>query len=329
MIADDLRHINYNKLTISDYSRRYILRMLPSIDYYLDIYRHCIAQLLTLLQQSPSDLTVVDYGGGHGFLSCLLKRQGFEKVIYIDYNPQAVETVRAVSQQLGYGPDIVLLGDAAILRTWCQENHILPDGLLGMDVIEHIYRLDTFFNDLHAIGPMSMVFTTGSTPYNPHIVHRLHKAMIADEQGRNGQPGFYQLRRQYLANHLPQLSDGQLDYWARHTRGLEFSDLLQAVGSGTPYPSYGPYNTCDPATGSWTERILPLKAYREILKPHRATVTVANGFYNTYRSGAKTIPSRLLNLLLRIPGPFFRPLAPFILLSINSGLQTVSNTRQE
>lgn len=329
MIADDLRHINYNTLPISAYSRHYILRMLPNLDYYLDIYNRCISQLLTLLERPPRDLTIVDYGGGHGFLSCLLKYQGFGKVIYIDHNPQASKTVQAISQQLGYGPDAVLQGDASTLRAWCRESNTRLDGLLGMDVIEHIYRLDTFFNDIYAIGPMPMIFTTGSTPYNPHVVHRLHRAMLADEQGRDGQPGFYQLRRQYLANKMPQLSNSQLDYWARHTRGLRYEDLLPTVSSGTPFPNNDPYNTCDPTTGSWTERILPLKAYQQLLIPHKATVTVSNGFYNTYRSGAKAIPSHLLNCLLRVPGAFFRPLAPFIQLSVNASRHTSLISKQK
>jgi len=316
MIADDLRHINYNALPISEYSRNYILRLLPHVDYYLDIYCDCIRRLLDLLGRPPEELAVVDYGGGHGFLSCLLKKQGFGTVIYIDYNPQAVETVQAVKQQLGYGPDIILQGDAATLRQWCQENGCRPDGLLGMDVIEHIYRLDTFFDDLYAIGPMPMIFTTGSTPYNPHVVRRLHKVMMADEQGHNGQVGFCQLRRQYLAEHRPQLSDEQLDYWAIHTRGLRYSDLLDAVDTNTPFRNDDPYNTCDPATGSWTERILSLAAYQELLAPHGATASVSNGFYNTHRKGVKVVPSVLLNALLRIPLPIFRCLAPFIEITI-------------
>ncbi len=317
MIRDDLRHIDYHTLPISDYSRNYILRLLPNLDYYLDIYDRCIRRLLALLQRQPGELTVVDYGGGHGFLSCLLKEKGFGKVIYIDYNPQAAETVTAVKEALGYGPDVVLQGDAATLRDWCRQHDCRPDGLLGMDVIEHIYRLESFFDDLYAISSMPMIFTTGSTPYNPHVVRRLHQVMIADEQGHDGKPGFCQLRRQYLADHLPQLSDTQLDYWAAHTRGLQYGDLVAAVESDRPYPNDDPYNTCDPATGSWTERILPRSAYQKLLQPHGTKVTVANGFYNTYRRGAKALPSRLLNRWLQWKLPFARHIAPFIILEIH------------
>lgn len=318
MIRDDLRHIDYFSLDISDYSRNYILRLLPNLDYYLQIYDRCISILLSTLRRQPSQLTVVDYGGGHGFLSCLLKERGFARVIYIDFNPQAASAVTAVRQCLGYGPDVILQGDAATLLHWCQQNAIRPDGLLGMDVIEHIYRLDTFFADLYAIAPMPMLFTTGSTPYNPHVVRRLHRVMRSDEHGRNGQPGFCQLRRQYLAEHLPQLSAQELDYWAEHTRGFRYDDLIKAVVSKTPAPAVDPYNTCDPTTGSWTERILPIKAYRQLLTPYGARLSVTGGFYNTHRSPFKALPSRLLNLMLRIGGKGCLFLAPFIILQIDT-----------
>ena len=318
MIRDDLVHIDYSTLAISDYSRNYILRLLPNIDYYLEIYDRCIERMLRLLGQPPEKLTVVDYGGGHGFLSCLMKERGFGKVIYIDYNPQAAATVKAVSEQLGYGPDVVLQGSAATLGQWCQQTGVRPDGLLGMDVIEHIYRLEDFFADLFAIAPMPMFFTTGSTPFNPYVVRRLHRVMLTDEHGDGTQPGFCQLRRQYLAKHLPQLSAQELDYWAQHTRGLRYDDLLEAVATNTPYANSDPYNTCDPSTGSWTERILPIETYRHLLAPYGAQLSVASGFYNTHRSTAKALPSRLLNLLLRMGGRPCRFLAPFIILQIDN-----------
>ena len=87
-----LKDIDYHSLPISDYSRRYILRMLPVLDYYLDIYHRCLKQMIRALRKEPSDITMVDYGGGHGFLSLTAKELGIGRVIYIDINPQAVET---------------------------------------------------------------------------------------------------------------------------------------------------------------------------------------------------------------------------------------------
>lgn len=315
MIAEQIQQIDFQRLPVSDYSRRYIQRMLPDLDYYLDIYGRCLDRMAEMLGKPLAETVMVDYGGGHGFLSCLAKRRGVGQVIYIDYNPQAVETVKAVSHELGYGPDAVLQGDAAALLAYVQTSGCRPDMLLGMDVIEHIYRLPDFFASLHVMNPdLQMLFTTGSTPCNPHVVKRLRRVMVLDEEGHNGQPGFYALRRQAIAQHFPQLSSPELDAWAACTRGLNFQDALLAVERQVPNVMSDAYNTCDPATGSWTERILPIADYQAMVRDYGWKVSVQNGFYNTYLSGAKALPSRMLNRLLSTGG--FKYLAPFIILTV-------------
>ncbi|MCQ2294423.1 MAG: SAM-dependent methyltransferase [Bacteroidales bacterium] len=308
----DIKNIDYNALPISEYSRRYILRMLPNLDYYTHIYRKSIHRVLQQETQTPQELTIVDYGGGHGFLSFTLKQMGVGKVIYVDYNSQAVKTVHAIAEHLGYGPDAIIHGDAEALLQYCTEQGIRPNALMGMDVIEHIYRLEDFFALLHNINPdMHMLFTTGSTPFNPRVVNRLRNVMIADEQGPQG---FREQRRHHIQHSFRQMSNEQLDYWADNTRGLNYDDTLLAVEHNQPFQINDPYNTCDPATSSWTERILPIEEYQRLVAPYQWRVTVDNGFYNTHRNGSKGISSRLLNVLLI--SNIFRCLAPFITLNI-------------
>lgn len=312
MISPDIRAIDFRKMDISEYSRTYILRMMPSIDYYLQIYECCIRKVLCEISKPASEMVVVDYGGGHGFMSCLLKKMGFGKVIYIDFNPLAISTVKAVSATLGYGPDEVLEGGSDVLRAWCANNGVVPQVLFGMDVIEHVYRLDDLFSDLVSINPkMRMVFTTGSTPYNPIVSRRLRRVMISDELGKNG---FLDQRRAHIAQHFPNMDEAMLNHWASRTRGLTFSDTLSAVENGWADLPSDPYNTCDPATGSWTERILPIKEYQRLVEACGLQVSVDSGFYNTHRSGIKKILSVLLNILLYCN--CFRMFAPFIILSI-------------
>ena len=310
-----LKTLDYDSLPISDYSRNYILRLLPSLDYYLEIYHRCLRKMLDESSCSAADIVMVDYGGGHGFLSLTAKTMGIGKVIYVDTNPQAVETVQAVSDKVGFGPDEVLLGDASALRQWCLSNNVMPNLLLGMDVIEHIYRLEDFFADLFAINPaLPMLFTTGSTPFNPYVVRRLRRIMQSDELGHGGGPGFHTLRKRYILNHFPEMKDWEADIWATDTRGLTYPDIHVAVETHTPNRLADPYNTCDPATGSWTERILAIEDYQALLLPYHATLSIQNGFYNTHRQGVKGFFSQLLN---HLPRRLFRPLAPFIILHIS------------
>lgn len=305
--ADTLRNLDYQSLEISDYSRNYILRLLPTLDYYLDL-------CLRVLRRLPATThTLVDYGGGHGFLSLLAKRLGIAQVIYIDHNPQGAETVRALSERLGERPDVVLTGDQHTLSEWCRAHQALPDALVGIDVIEHIYRLEPFFDDLFDLNPrMHLLFTTGSNPCNPWVRRRLHRIMRQDERGSGDTPGFRELRRRHIASLRPDLGDAELDRLATLTRGLTYPDIASAIQQPHFETEPSRYNTCDPATGSWTERILPLSTYRRLTASHDATLTVSNGFYNSHRPGPKGLASRLLNLLLLLPAS--RWLAPFIIL---------------
>lgn len=316
-LARQLRALNYDALPISDYNLRYIRRLLPALDYYLDIYSRGLKMMLSRVSKPPQELTLVDYGGGHGFLSLLAKQQGFRQVVYTDYNPDAVATIQTITDHLGFGPDVMLCGDIEVLRQWCERENEVPDIVMGMDVIEHIYCLDDFFSNLFSISnQMQLLFTTASTPYNRRVVHRLRQAMRDDELGhpasknRRAKQGFRSMRRQIIAEQHPDFSDNQLTYWAAHTRGLKYDDILRAVESETPNLLRDPYNTCHPITGSWTERILPISDYRNLLLPYNYRLHIVNGFYNTHRNTTKGKLSRFFNRCLS--HACSRHLAPFL-----------------
>lgn len=315
-LSATLRSLDYSALPLSDYSRQYILGLLPALDYHLLIYRRTLDRLLDALGREPQRLTLVDYGGGHGFFSLVAKERGVGRVVYVDINPQAAEAVQTISRAIGQGPDVVITGDAATLRRWSGDTGIVPDAMAGFDVVEHIYRLEPFFADLFAIHPaLPMMLTTGSNPSNPLVCRRLHRIMDEDEHGYPGFEGFLAQRRRYIRQLHPEMDDASLDRSARLTRGLTFDDIPAAIQNSKfkIQNSPDPHNTCDPATGSWTERLLPIDAYRNLLAPHGATLRVASGFYNPFGTGAKPLAARLVNPLL----PRLRCLAPFITLEIN------------
>lgn len=313
-LSEQLHKIDYSSLPISEYNRRYIMRMLPDLDYYLEIYGRCLDMMINRSHKAPRDLCLVDYGGGHGFLSCAAKQRGIGKVIYIDFNSLSAKTASIIGEHLGLSADAIIHGDSEKLREWCTEHQVKPDIIMGMDVIEHIYRLEDFFADMFAINPaVKMLFTTGSTPFNPLVKKRLHKIMVADELGPNG---FREERRHHIQHSHRDFTPAQLDYWAQNTRGLNYDDTLEAVANNKPNILADPYNTCDPATGSWTERILPMTDYQAMVKPYGAKAKVANGFYNTHRTGAKGFASRLLNMAIRLTG--VKTIAPFIIINIDT-----------
>jgi len=294
-----LADIKPRKLDLPVSNRVALKRTLDAAEYYLDIYRSALERMLAMCGKSPDEIIIVDYGGGHGLLSILAKMLDFRSVVYVDHDAEALTTARLLGDALGVQPDVMLQGDASTLKTWCSENRVIPNGLLAMDVIEHVYILDDFFACLHEISPrMKMVLTTASTPYNHRVVRRLHKAMQADELGTTVKKGFWQMRRDYIQAMQSEMSDRELDYWADNTRGLIYSDIERAVESQSPNLLLDPYNTCDPATGSWTERILPIDDYRQILQPYGFRLSVLPGRYNEHRHGPKLWISRRYNSII-------------------------------
>ena len=295
-LAEALRNINVDELPVSEYSKGALLRVLNASEYYLEIYRNSLEKVLTMCDMSPDEMTIVDFGGGHGLLSILAKKLGFERAIYVDYNADALQTARLMSERLGASPDVMLQGDAGVLQQWCESNGVKPNALLAMDVIEHIYVLDEFFAELHTISDrLKMIFTTASTPFNKRVERKLRRAMQEDELGTETRKGFWQKRRDYIQELHSDMSEHELDYWADNTRGLKYEDVARAVESQSPNLLLDPDNTCDPATGSWTERILPIDDYRQLLMPYGFTLTVLPGHYNEHRNGGKKMLSRWYN----------------------------------
>lgn len=297
-------------LQIDDYHRRYLGGMLPNIDYYIDIYTRCLDKLSRKLDKRNS--TLVDYGGGHGLLSIVAKQAGWHNVIYIDRDPEAANCAKELSQALSVEIDTLLTGDANVLADHCTENNVAADALLGMDVIEHIYDLDTFFSTLFTRMPClrHMSFTTASNPYNRLKCHKLRKLMDSDDTGSSECPNYYTLRYNFLTGEM-EMEPKEAASWARNCRGLIYEDIRKKVElRAMPHPT-DRHNTCDPRTGNWTERILPIDEYRKVVTHHGATLSLYNGFFNEHHHGLKGLAAKMLNT---IDSKHF---APFIVLEID------------
>lgn len=309
-LCEQIAQTDFGSGAISDRSRNYLNRNIESLRYYARIYAVCLKDI-----PEVSNTVLVDYGGGCAFLSQFAKCLGVAKVIYVDINPESVQTAEELKRVLGIGPDVLVHGDSRDLKAWCIDNNVVPDCLVSVDVIEHIYDLGAFFGDLLSVNPsMKMVFTTASNPCNGLKVRELRKVMLADEQGRGDEKGFYAQRCDFIRQRFPQLAENKLEYWARNTRGLTFGDIEKAVAEKRPNTAIDRYNTCDPATGSWTERVLPLSEYKRLFSKYKRILRVENGFYDTNRTQPQKAFRALLNGIIRLFPHLGRCIAPFIIL---------------
>ena len=106
---------------------------------------------------------------------------------------------------------------------------------------------------------------------------------------------------------------------AKATRGLIKVDIEKAVEDyiktkNLPTPPHHPKNTCDPITGSWTERLLTEKEYESIYNQAGFELKTYNGFYNQWQPGAKGFALKLANKTIALLGKQGNIITPFITL---------------
>ncbi|MCQ2335728.1 MAG: 50S ribosomal protein L11 methyltransferase [Paludibacteraceae bacterium] len=299
----------FKDLPLGIYHTQYFDTLLQNLHYYANIYAKCFS---LLDNDTPlQDIICVDYGGGCGLLSIYAKLLGIGTVIYIDINPLSVNAAEHIFKRVGYSADIVLKGDTSTLKSWCKTSNIHPTSLVSTDVIEHIYDLDDFFNTLRQIKPdMQMVFTTASVADNPFKSHRLHKIMKKCERN------YFAQRLDYIQNKFPDIQKPQALEYAGQTRGLIYQDIDAVILGKSTTPTIDKYNTCNPETGNFVERILTIDQYRHIVKP--LYIISHNGFYNTkQKSLIKRSVAKFLNLVINTCPKIGKTITPFIFIQIS------------
>ena len=129
------------------------------------------------------------------------------------------------------------------------------------------------------------------------------------------------VRTQFIKEKYPQLNDHKIEKLAILTRGLIFPDIKKNVDfyidtNILPNVEVDKYNTCDPRTGNWTERILSKKQYRKIIKNH-FKINFANGFYNYERNNPfLSCTAKIVNSFMRHFNIFGSLFAPFMILTV-------------
>lgn len=309
-----IRGIDFNQLDISPYNQAYIQRMILSLEYYFSIYIQCVS---LLPKHKPEEKTIIDFGGGHGFLSLFLKSLGYS-VIYCDLNPLSVDTIKQIKQILNFGPDYILHGSSLELKQFCEENQLEPSFLIATDLIEHVYNLELFFAELRSINPLSeLIFTTGSNPANTCKARKLRKMMVEEEKT------YLQQRDNFIDTNFPDITPKDKANLAFLCRGKTYEDMENSImlfqNEGIlPVALSDPYNTCDPINGNWTERILPFDEYNRLAKNNNLRMTVHRGFYNQFREN--TLLSKIvlfINTLIKKNKSIGIKLAPYIALKFS------------
>jgi hypothetical protein len=288
-----LDRITPGALSADPYAVAYLDHLLAHRLYYLHIYAD-------LLKRVPRDGGLVDFGCGNGLLGLFARHCGFDKVALVDVDEGFLHAASALATQLGI--DVALRNDlpATGYRS-----------LVGTDVVEHIYDLSAF---MRSTGGLERVTLTTSANTQNWLKARVIKKFQRIDELRGTPPAvgnrwtavssFLEQRYTIIEAAAPGLDVAwQL---AERTRGQRREDIQTAVkkylatGALPPPPTHHT-NTCDPETGSWTERLLYPAEYRRCFAHGGFTLAIRTGGYNTYEGGVKSLLLKGVNVLASSP----------------------------
>lgn len=318
--------LNPRNLNISEYNKNYLIKYIDNYSFYMSLYSQLLLKALLKLNKPISESSFIDYGGGCGMLSYLAKEIGFKTVVYTDIYKISVNDTQIISKSLDIAIDYYICGDTEEFINEINHFNIKPDLICSFDVLEHIYDLEFWIKTIANIkSEFSLLFMTSANSGNPFITNRLKKLHIQSE--KNGcekncrwkniylNTSFLEERGNIIRNKFPDLKNDDINLLSLNSRGLKKDDIEKVVYDYIKtgkicYKIKHPTNTCDPYTGSWTEKLIDLKQLKILIKSNNLIVDITNSFYGYSNNKILNAPKYLLNQLIRVLGPknlFFSP----------------------
>jgi 2-polyprenyl-3-methyl-5-hydroxy-6-metoxy-1,4-benzoquinol methylase len=292
------------------------------LDYFLKSHHHrlffSVETSAHLLYRSlkkhghnPVDVIVMDYGAGVGSLYMLAKLIGC-RVVYNDLLDDWKKSAELIANACGITIDEYIVGDINTTLDILASKNISCNIITSRNVIEHIYKLEDFYNSIHTHQAGASVYSsTTANYYNPaaHIQHiRWH---------RKCEHRYVKERAVLIKNTLPDITKENEKKLARATRGLAMEELQKAIVSFKkgvfPVPTTYYTNTCDPSNGVWAEHLLKFSQYMHAINENHFKITFQPGFWDThYSSSLKSAMGKAFNKIISKGGKKAFWLAPFI-----------------
>jgi len=326
-----LNELDIQNLGISDHIKQYLIKYINNYSYYMSAYSQLLQKALKKVKNPAAESVFADYGGGCGILSLLAKLTGFKAVIYNDVYEKSVIDAKIISKKLNIPIDYYICGDVEDFVNQIEQLNIYPDLICSFDVLEHIYNLESWIRTIARIPKFSLLFMTGANSRNPVIVNRLKKLQIKSEyQGYENNirfndsyldTSFLQQREILIRNKFPELKNNEVEFLSKNSRGLRKDDIEEIVlhylkNGNTDYKIVHPTNTCDPYTGSWTEKLIDLKQLKTFIESNNLPVEITNSYYCYSDNKILNIIKFFLNQLIKISGKKGLFLSPAITLEI-------------
>lgn len=275
-LAESLRRAapRLKALGMSPYSQRYmdVVFGRPFRRHYnLTKYAHILSNALE--DHDPGrlpDLTLVDYGGGHGVLSLLARQIGVGTVVHSEIFPTSSQDAQILVRSVGARAGPFFLGDTPDFRREMKAAGLTADVIVNYDVLEHVYNLRQYFLDLAAVTrPGGRWFMGSGANLYLESERQTFLNLHAQSEGvlGDGNPNAYaNMRAQIVRTHGPDLLEEEVRDLALATRGWRKEDIERAVDiylSSGHLVTFCPEenNTADPRNGNWAEHTVPFDAF--------------------------------------------------------------------
>ena len=328
-----LRALDLNELDLSDYTKNYLGFLINDIWETLSRFEQVINTAISQSLKNPSQMTIIDYGGGTGLLSLLAKEMGFKSVIYNDIFKGSCDDVAVLARACDLKIDAMIHGDATDLVGYLNKNAIQADLIVSYDVIEHVYDVKENFKAFCEleINPEVIVYGSGANIRNPFYTHSVKRVQLSVENEDREQSfghkssdslkSYVNLRKDIILQNANGLDLADVDFLSKSTRGLIKSDIEKLVHEymltgSLSYRISHPTNTCDPITGNWCEHLLEFEWLCSTAESFGFEPKISKGKYSPDRLTKKNVFRWIFNVANRISGPLGFAFSPFYILTL-------------
>ena len=324
-----LSNVQVHTISTDAYAQQYLKDLLLHKTHYLHLYAMVLDKAFADNINQPLTSSLLDFGCGNGLLALFAKYCGVQQVFASDVSASFLLAAQQLSKQLNIDLDGWIVGDENTVAKYFANKKI--DIVVGTDVIEHVYNLSSLFTVLQNLNTnLVTVFTTASIAENPFKSASLKALQKKDELVESNAfhttyneefagMSFLAIRKKLIETYLPSLPQNIISELAICTRGLQKLDIEKAVDNYVktnqlPISMQHATNTCDPITGSFTERLLTIKEYQQLYLQHNFKLAIYYGFYNQFEAGIKSKVAQFFNFAIKLLRNQAKLISPFMVL---------------
>ena len=311
-----LKKLDTSNLKIEDSFKDYFIKHHLGARLFFSLQNSAgiIHESVKLSRKQPAEINLVDYGAGLGTLYMLAGMLGFRRVVYNDYLPDWKDTAASICTSLNIPVSAYVTGDIDAVLEYSETENFKFDIIASRNVIEHIYSLSSFFEQVHNHNPSAVIFSTTTANYhNPAM--RLNHYMIHKKVEKQQ---YLPHRKKQIEALWPSIKTNELTELALITRGRAKEDFINAIEDFRnnkpvkPVP-YLRSNTCLTDSGYWCEHLLTKEEYAAIVKDAGFKFKYTSGYWDThYDSVPMNIIGKTMNQLIKSSGQKGYLFSPFV-----------------